>query len=81
MQPAAHAEGTHTSPVLGDGMFLGMVDFYLEDFEMHCYRKGNLGNPTLKQVPDPRRTTEEEEKGRSARAAGLGTAEPTRSPD
>lgn len=33
-------------PVLGDGVFLGTVDFCLEDFEMHCYCKGNLGNPT-----------------------------------
>ena len=62
-------------------MFLGMVDFYLEGFEMHCYCKANLGNPTLKQVPDPRRTTEEEEKGQSAQTVGLGTAEPTRGPD
>lgn len=40
-----------------------MVDFYLEDFEIHCYHKGNLGNPTPKQVPDPGTTIRREGKG------------------
>lgn len=42
--------------------FLGTVDFYVEDFKMHFYHKGNLRNPALKQSPNA---------GRSRKRAGL----------
>lgn len=56
-----------------------MLNLYLEDFEMHCYSKGNLSNTTLKQVLGDSR--EEEELGWTAWTAGLGAAEPAHGPD
>lgn len=39
---------------------------------MHCYRKGNLGNTTLKQVPDPGRPMGREGKGSARMDSGAG---------